>query len=186
MGIAVKTRNSKLETRSWEIYKSLSPIWEERNKLRNFPEANIFAVHARSAGFPQHRGNIEFNQPYISDDLCFVFNGMIKGVKLGMQLEGKIGAQKIFSLIRQEQKDKSIDGTLRIVDKLILDNAKKILGMNIGLVKDNKFYVLCEYENNPAYFGIRFHQDNLLSLVCSEPVGSYDWKMMKKGEILVL
>ncbi len=185
-GITVRIQNSELRIKNWDVYKSLKPIWKEINTFSKFPETNVFAVHARSAGFPQHRGNIEYNQPYISDDLCFVFNGMIKGVNIQRTLEGKIGAQKIFSLIRQEQKDKSIAEALRIVDKLILNNSKKILGMNIGIVRDDKFYILCEYDTNPAYFRIRYYQDDVISIVCSEPIGSYDWEMMRKGEVLVL
>lgn len=182
----------------WEIYKSLKPIWNDKSTFSNFPETNNFAVHARSAGFPQDKGIIEYNQPYVSDDMCFVFNGMIKGVKIDKPLIGKIGAQKIFSLIQNvilsdpeliegESKDPyRISKALRTVDKLILASSQKILGMNIGLTKDNKFYILCEYDNNPTYFGIRFHQDAEISIVCSEPIGKYDWETMKKGEVLVV
>lgn len=169
-----------------EVYKSLKPIWKEKEKFKEFGETNTFVVHARSAGFPHHRGNIEYNQPYISNGLCFVFNGMIKGVKLRRILEGKIGAQKIFSLIQIEEKDKTIDATLRIVDKLLLENSKKVTGMNIGVVKNNKFYLLCEYENNPSYFGIRYYHRDNLTLVCSEPIGDYNWEIMQKSQILVL
>ncbi|MBI3379722.1 hypothetical protein HY029_03150 [Candidatus Gottesmanbacteria bacterium] len=186
-GIAIKTQ-------SWKIYKSLNPIWEDKDTFNIFPETNIFVVHARSAGFPQDRGIIEYNEPYVSDDLCFVFNGMLKGVNIARQLEGKIGAQKIFSLIQNvilsecsELKDPPrIEEVLRIVDQLIVNNSKKVIGMNIGLVKDDKFNVLCEYDNNDEYFSLRYYQDDQVSLVCSEEIGEYDWKMMKKGEILVL
>ncbi len=185
-GIAIKSQKSKVKSKKWDIYKSLKPIWEEKDKFQEFEEINSFVVHARSSGFPQHRGNIEFNQPYISDGLCFVFNGMIKGVKVGRILEGKIGAQKIFSLILQEQKNKSMGEVLKFTDKLLLDNSTKIYGMNIGVVQNDKFYVLCEYEENADYFGIRYYQDDLLSIVCSEPIGNYQWKMMRKGDIISL
>lgn len=178
-GIAVNSQN-------WKLYKSLKPIWKEQDKFREFGEANIFVVHARSAGFPQHRGFVEYNQPYISDGLCFVFNGMIKGVKIDRPLSGKIGAQKIFSLIQQEEKNNSPAETLKLVDKLLMENSKKVMGMNIAVAKDNKFYVLCEYENNPEYFAVRYYQDGGLTLVCSEPIGTYKWKQMGKGEVLAL
>lgn len=185
-GIALRLRSgqAKINDKKWEVRKSLNPIWEAKNTFNQFPKTNMFVVHARSAGFPQHRGNIEYNQPYIANDLCFVFNGMIKGVKLAKPLTGKIGAQKIFSLILHEKKIKSIEKLLKSVDKLLLENSQKIIGMNIGIVRDDKFYVLCEYESNPTYFGVRYYQDNSLSLVCSEPIGDYGWKMMGKGEVI--
>lgn len=180
-GWAIAIKNQK-----WEVYKSLRPIWEDRDKFQEFGETNSFVVHARSAGFPDQKGIIEYNQPYVTDGLCYVFNGMIRRVSLSMPLEGKIGAQKIFSLLKQEIKKNSPEEALREVDRLIINNAKKVEGMNIGLVYEDKFYVLCEYENNNDYFGIRYYQDNDLTLVCSEQIGSHQWRYMKKSEILVL
>ena len=171
---------------SWEVYKTLKPIWKDRDKFQEFGETDIFAVHARSAGFPDQKGIIEYNQPYINDLLCYVFNGMIRGVNLSMPLEGKIGAQKIFSLLKQQMQEKSTKEALRQVDKLIVNNSKIVEGMNIGVAHDDKFYMLCEYENNEDYFGIRYYQDDKITLVCSEPIGSYQWRSMQKSEILVL
>lgn len=178
-GIASKISN-------WDIYKSLKPIWEDRDKFQEFAETNMFIIHARSAGFTQHKGDIEFNQPFIQDDLCFVFNGMIKGVKIGRKLSGKIGAQKIFSLILEEKKSNSIKDVLMNVDKLLLGNSEKIIGLNIAVVQENKFYILCEYEKNRNYFGIRYFQNDGMTLICSEPIGDYEWTIMKKGEVLSL
>ena len=185
-GIAIGIKNSEFRIQNWREYKSLKPVWEERDKFQEFTETNMFVVHARSAGFPDQKGIIEYNQPYVSDDLCFVFNGMIKGVKIDRKLEGKIGAQKIFSLILEEKRDRSIEEVLKSVDKLLLEKSKKIIGMNIGVVKDNKFYILCEYEKNSNYFGVRYFQNDEMTLICSEPIGNYEWMIMKKGEVLSL
>ena len=170
----------------WELKKSLTPVWDEINRFETIPKTKLFAVHARSSCFPNQKGIIEYNQPYIEDSLCFVFNGMVRGVSLSMPLDGKIGAQKIFSLLKQNIRKNSTDEALRQVDRLIVNNAKKVEGMNIGVVYDGKFYVLCEYESNKDYFGIRYYQDDDITLVCSEPIGSYQWRNMKKSEILVL
>ncbi len=185
-GMAYKTQNSKLKTQNWQIHKSLKPIWEERDKFGQFEETNVFVAHARSAGFPQHKGNIAFNQPFIDNDLCFVFNGLIRGVTVQRKLKGEIGAQKIFSLILEELGSSKPDEVLKTVDKLIVANSKKITGMNIGLARNNKFYLLCEYDGNASYFAVRYFQNNDLTIVCSEPIGKYEWKTMQKGEILVL
>ena len=187
-GIALRQRSGQasIKETKWEVYKSLKPIWEDTDKFQQFGETVIFVAHARSSGFPQQKGVIEYNQPYVSDNLCFVFNGMIRGVTLPIPLEGKIGAQKIFSLILQKMYEKEMGEVLQEVDKLIMSNAKKVEGMNIGVVFNDKFYVLCEYENNTEYFGVKYFQDESLSLICSEPIGEYDWKVMKKGEVLVI
>ncbi len=185
-GIAMKTQNSKLKTQNWEVYKSLHPIWEEQDVHRTFPEATVFVVHARSAGFPQHKGVLAYNQPYVRDDLAYVFNGMVRGVSLPMKLDGTIGAQKIFSLISGCVQDKSADQILPYVRELIYRNARKVEAMNIGFVLGNTLYGLCDYENNPDYFSLRYYADEKFAMICSEPVGPYRWQVMKKGEALTL
>ena len=185
-GIAIGIKNSEFRIQNWREYKSLKPVWEDKDKFQEFAETDMFVVHARSAGFPQHKGNIEFTEPFIQDELCYVFNGMIKGVKIERKLKGIIGAQKIFSLILEEKKGKSLEDVLISVDKLLLENSVKIIGMNIGVVKENKFYMLCEYEENTDYFGLRYFQDQELTIICSQPIGSYKYKVIHKGEILVL
>jgi len=174
------------EKDTWKSYKSLSPVWEDQNKFSDIPSTNLFAVHARSAGFPQHKNNLDYNQPYLGDNLCYVFNGMIRGVRIPRVLEGQIGAQKIFSFLKQEIKNNNAEATLRILDETMLKNSKLIEGMNIGFVFEGKFYILCEYSRHPAYFGLNYFQGNGLTLVCSEKISAYPWKRMTKGEILVL
>lgn len=172
--------------RNWQIVKSLQPIWKEQNVFSQVSDTNILVAHARSAGFPQHKGIIEFNQPYASDSLRFVFNGMIRGVKLTIPLEGKIGAQKIFSLIKKLIKEKSGGDALKEVDTLFLNNAQKVEGMNIGLVHKDRLYALCEYAQNDEYFGLRYYSDSSIAIICSQPIGNFAWKTMKKGEVINL
>lgn len=171
---------------TWKINKSLLPIWEEHNKFFSIPSTKLFVVHARSAGFPQHKNNLNFNQPYLGDNLCFVFNGMIRGVKIPIVLEGQIGAQKVFSFLRQEIKKNKANEALKNLDETILKNSKLVEGMNVGLVCNDTFYILCEYSLNPSYFSLHYFQNNDLTLVCSEKIDSYPWKTMAKGEIRVL
>src|SRR3989344_5555621 len=154
----------------WRLYKSLKPIWQDEDIFSKIGAVNLLVAHARSAGFPQHKGNIEFNQPYVADSLCFVFNGMIKGVRLNMPLDGKIGAQKIFSLLLKEANIKSTKEALQSVRSLILANSQKIEGMNIGLVQEGRLYSFCEYADNTNYFNLHFVQKRGLSLICSQPL----------------
>lgn len=174
------------EHNSWKLHKSLSPIWEDQDVFSSFPQTNIFAVHARSAGFPQHKNNLEYNQPYLNNNLCFVFNGMIRGVSLTRVLEGQIGAQKIFSFLQEEISHKDGQMSLKILDETILNNSKLVEGMNIGLILNGNLYVLCRYSKNPDYFSMHHFRNRDLTLICSEKIADYTWKTMAKGEIRVL
>ena len=96
-----------MANKKWNIFKSLSPIWEDEHKFPDFPSTTIFAIHARSASFPQHKNNLEYNQPFINDSTVFVFNGLLKGVNLPYKVPGIIGAQKIWFLLKHELKNNS-------------------------------------------------------------------------------
>lgn len=167
----------------WKAKKSLVPIWEAENACVNIPETNLLVVHARGAGFEKDRGIIDYNEPFIDGDLCFVFNGLVKGVKIKRRLEGEIGSQKLFSLIKEELKNKNLNSVLKFVKKLMLNNSGKIEGMNIGLIKGDEIAVLCQYSDNAKYYSLHFYQAPDLLLVSSEPFGNYDWKKFKKGEV---
>lgn len=172
----------------WQVKKSLLPIWQERHMFSAVPPTKLLVAHARSAGFPHHKGVIEFNQPYAEDGLCFVFNGMLRGVSVPMALEGTIGAQKIFSFIKNEalHKDKGGDEALQALDATLKAHTRRIDGMNVGLVQGDRLSALCEYADNEEYFSVRYYQDPRITLLCSAPLPGYAWKKMGKGEILVL
>lgn len=170
---------------SWQLKKSLIPIWEEQNLFKQIPKTNLFVAHARSAGFAKDKDNLDYNQPFLDGYLCFVFNGMIRKISFSLPLEGKIGSQKLFSLIKLQNKKHKIDLALEEVKKLVLKKAEKVEGMNIGLVKDGRIYVLCQYTDNKEYFTLHFYQNKGLTIVSSESFGCYDWKTMGKGELLI-
>ena len=170
----------------WLLHKSLKPIWQDEDKFSKVGATNLLIAHARSAGFPQHKGIINYNQPYVKDTMCFVFNGMIRGVQLSIPLEGKIGAQKIFSLLLNEAKNRSIEEALQSVRSLILANSQKIEGMNIGLVQEGRLYALCEYAENTNYFNLHFVQNSGISLICSQPISGYRWNKMSKGQVFTV
>lgn len=168
----------------WQVKKSLSPIWQERHMFVTVPPTKMLVAHARSAGFPQHKGNIEFNQPYTEGGVCFVFNGMLRGVSIPIKLEGVIGAQKIFSFLRHEVAKKTGDEALRALAATAKAHTRHIVGMNVGLVRGDRLFALCDYTDNEEYFSVRYYQDSCLTLLCSAPLRPYVWKKMKRGEIL--
>ncbi len=178
-GIAIKMSNDK-----FQISKSLKPIWECQDSFDSFAQSTMFAVHARSASFPNQKGVIEYNQPYTNGSLCFVFNGVIHGVQLNRPLTGTIGAQKIFSLVREELETKKPTETLESVRQLLKDSARKIIGLNIGLIVGDKLYALCVYADNAAYFGLKHFSNDNLSMICSETFGNYAWQTMEKGTVI--
>lgn len=168
---------------AWKLKKSLTPIWKEQDRFRNIPESYLFVAHARSAGFSKDKDNIEYNQPFISGKLCFVFNGMIRKISLHLPLKGVIGSQKLFSLIKLQIKKHTLDFTLNEVNKLILDKAEKVEGMNIGLIDNNNISILCQYLNNKKYFTLHYFENNQLTIISSEQFANYRWKNFKNGEI---
>lgn len=180
-GIALKMKNYE-----WQVYKSLKPIWEDQEGFSQFQKTKMFVVHSRSASFVSQKGIVEYNQPYVSDDYCFVFNGMLKGVKIRRKSRGKIGAQKIFNLLLDNLKTNSPKNSLRRVEQLLLRNSKKLEGLNIGLAYKDKFYVLCQHQSEyEDYFSIRYNMDKDPTIVVSEEIDNYFFKKMRKGEIKV-
>jgi len=168
----------------WEVQKSLKPIWEEHDTFEKIPETDFLVAHARGAGFAQDRGEIEYNEPFIEGDSCFVFNGIIRKVKLDMTLEGKIGSQKIFSLLKMYFK-KNPDTALQTVNDLILEKSEKIEGMNIGLITKDKIYVLNQYDSNEDYYGLHYFENERQTIISSEKFGDYKWNKFKKGKVHV-
>jgi len=190
-GIAVQVPNSlpaqagKFQIpNKWEIFKSLQPIWKEGESLSQLPRTNLFTVHARSASFPQHKGKISFSQPFVKDNLCFVFNGVIFGVKLNRKVSGEIGSQKIWTLLQefliQEKNEKE---ALEKLYQYIKTHTRKIRGFNIGLVSNGKIFALTAFEEDPDYFNMYYYKSSDLQMVCSEPIGQWQWKKMEKEKV---
>ena len=151
----------------WQIQKSLLPIWKETKIFNEFGHTRIFVAHARSASFPQHKGMIEFNQPYISGEYVFVFNGLLKGVSLP-NVPGKIGAEKIWRLLQEELRKNAPQKALEVIKKLLLHKSKEIIALNIGLATPQNIYSLNYFTKNPEYYTLhRWHQ-NSSEIICSE------------------
>lgn len=179
-GIAWKKGNE------WKLHKSLAPIWEEQDYFETIPPTKLLVVHARGAGFGTGN-NLDFNEPFIDNNLVFVFNGSIRKISTNLNLEGKIGSQKLFSLLKLYNKKSNLKQSLKKVNDFVLKNAQSVDGMNIGLVdKEDKIYALCQYLDNEDYFGLHYFESEQLSIVTSEPFGYYHWQRIKKGEIKVV
>jgi predicted glutamine amidotransferase len=155
------------EAGSWRTYTSLLPVWKDRGSFVQLPETQMFVAHARSASFPQHKGILAFNQPYISGKYAFVFNGLLRGVSLS-NIPGRIGAEKIWYLIQQELKKNNPQEALETVRDLLLKNSKEIIALNIGLSTMENIYSLSYFTKFPDYYRLVNFQNQQYQAVCSE------------------
>lgn len=177
---------SWLDTKNrWQIYKSLKPIWRDQSSCNVFPETQMFAIHARSATFPTHKGNIEFNQPYANKSNIFVFNGYLKGVTLS--IPGTIGAEKIWYLLQKmfaHKKSMHPVDALQKVKHLLKKNTRDVQALNIGFSDGRHIYALNYYAKHPEYYRLRYLKKNNLSIIASEPIDGYDFQNTVSGSIL--
>jgi predicted glutamine amidotransferase len=157
------------EQNKWQVKKSLSPIWEEIQNLDNLPETGMFLAHARSASFPQHKGVIEFNQPYILGEYAFVFNGLLKGVSLP-NIPGKIGAEKIWSLLQKELESNDPQEALERTRQLLINSAQEIVALNVGLATKENMYFLNHFTKHPEYYSLHEWSEDETRIICSEPL----------------
>lgn len=168
----------------WKCFKSLKPIWEEHTRFKKIPKTKMLIVHARSA-FQDKGPDPEFTQPFVDDNLVFVFNGEISGVRL--KAIGKNGAQKIFSLVKTQLKssDWNVKDALEQTTSLIEKYSSNIKALNIGISDKDKLVALCKYTERDKYFGLHYF-DGDLKIICSKPYKPYNFKNVKNNEIVVL
>lgn len=178
-GFGVSFKNSG----KWNIKKSANPIWEEREILNEIPGTKLLMAHARSATFSLGKDNPDYNQPFIDGELGFVFNGTIKKMKTALKLEGEIGSQKLFSLIKLFLKNNPTLNVLEKVRDFVSAKAESIDGMNIGLADQKNISALCQYAGNDEYFTLHFFESDDLLIISSEKFGNFDWFDMQKGEV---
>lgn len=171
------------ENNKWKTVKSISPIWKDQKLFNQIPETRLFMAHARSASFSLGKDNLEFNQPFTDGDLGFVFNGTIRKMKTSLKLEGEIGSQKLFSLIKLFSKKVSGKSILEKVRNFILAKAESIDGMNIGFVDKNSIHLLCQYSDHADYFTLFYFESDEILIISSEEFGGYQWRSLKNREI---
>ncbi|OGH42190.1 MAG: hypothetical protein A3H79_04200 [Candidatus Levybacteria bacterium RIFCSPLOWO2_02_FULL_36_8b] len=172
------------ESNSWQIKKSLKPIWNDGASFK-IPKSRTFTAHARSASFPNQKGIIDYNQPYTNGEYSFLFNGALFGVKFDREVAGKIGAQKIWTLLQEELKHSAVNKALENVRALLEKHSTQITGMNIALASKKNITALCRYQQSADYFTLHYH-DGDIKIISSEKLPSYDFTPMKNSEIIQL
>lgn len=172
---------SWLDENDWKSYKSVKPIWEDDKKEALLFSSKIFLIHARSASFPQHKNNKEYNQPFINSIMAFVFNGLIKGVSL--HLPGVIGSQKIWSLLQKKLLTMTPESALKETERIITKNSKTVQALNIGIADKDNIYALCYYSNHKDYYSLHYSKTADVSIISSEPIEGFNFFRLIKGEV---
>ena len=175
---------SWLEDNKWKEYRSLKPIWKEKDKFSKFTESNIFSIHARSASFPQHKNNIEYNQPYINKSYSYVFNGLLKGVTLS--LPGNIGAQKIWLLLNVYLKKINLTQSLYKVTDILKNNSLNIQALNIGVAGKNTISAYCHFNAHPNYYSLQYSDNSNIKIICSEIIDGFIFKSLPANSLISL
>ena len=162
---------------TWQAQHSVVPIWTETDAVQRLPLTRHLLVHARSASFAHHKGNVAYSQPYVCAPYAFVFNGFLKGVRLPRRVPGAIGAEKIWSLV-QDQLAQGVppQQALMTVYAMLACHSRNIQACNMGL-SDGDTYVF--YNGNPygqAYYQLHQARQGALHMVCSESFGPWEWQ----------
>ncbi len=175
---------SWLENNKWQQYQSLKPIWKDIGQFSKFPKSNIFSVHARSASFPEHKNNIEYNQPYINESYSYVFNGLLRGVTLS--LPGDIGAQKIWSLLNGYLKNINLTQALYKTTDILKKNSKNIQALNIGIAGKNTISAYCHYTKHPDYYSLKYSDNSDVKIICSEVIDGFSFLSLPTNSLITL
>jgi len=166
----------------WKTFRSLRPVWEEAELFREFPHSRVFLAHARSSSFPEHKGAAAFNQPYVDGRFAFVFNGLVRGMRLSRPVPGDIGSQKIWALLRGYLATMDPAEALRALRKTVIREARDVQALNVGLSDGESLFALCQFSRHPDYYTLHVHSADGLEIICSEPLGGFAFRPAELGE----
>lgn len=170
-----------VEGGQWQKTSSLEPIWEDQAEFANLPKTTMLVAHARSASFPDQKGVLAYNQPFVYRQHVFVFNGLLQGVKLDRPIPGKIGSQKIWYLVKELLKQgKSPRQALSLTVDLLKQSSKRVQALNLGLATFDDFWASCNYDDpTSSYYQLQIYQNTKQKLVCSEPLPGFEFQPMR-------
>ena len=174
------------EQGGWSMKKSPNPIWTETRAFSDIPPCQILAAHVRSASFPDHKGVVEFNQPFLADSYAFVFNGLLQGVSFPFPVEGRIGSQKIWSLLQRSINGGGPAAGMSTLVRLLESRAREIQALNLGLVDGRRLFVYCRQTEAGSYYELKIHRSPSLTLVCSEALAGFLWQSVPLNVVLEL
>jgi predicted glutamine amidotransferase len=174
------------EQGGWNIRKSANPIWTETHDFADIPRCQVLAVHVRSSSFPEHKGIVEFNQPFLVDSYAFVFNGLLQGVSFPFPVEGRIGSQKIWSLLQRSINGDGPAAGIAALVRQLESRAREIQAFNLGLFQGRRLFVYCRQTEAGSYYRLQAHQTPSLTLICSEILTGLPWRSIPLNVVLEL
>jgi predicted glutamine amidotransferase len=170
----------------WRTSKHPEPVWESGSLFKSVPESPLFCIHARSASSPDLKDNLDFNQPFVNDRYSFVFNGFLQGMSLPQPVPGRIGSQKIWTLLHGLLEEAGPALSLEKLRGLLNRSAKRIQALNIGLSDGLNLYGLCQYAEHEEYYRLWSHSTNGLRMIGSGPLDGFDFRPVPLNSVLVL
>jgi hypothetical protein len=174
------------EQGGWNVRKSPNPIWTETRLFARIPRCQVLAAHVRSASFPEHKGVVEFNQPFLAGSYAFVFNGLLQGVSFPFPVEGRIGSQKIWSLLQRSINGGGPAAGIAALVRQLESRAREIQALNMGLFEDRRLFVYCRQTGAGPYYELQIHRTPSLTMVCSEALDGLSWKRVPLNIVLEL
>ena len=178
-GCARLTRDGR-----WDLYHSIRPVWED--DLASLPDTTLLIAHARSA-FRNEGIAVENNMPFSDNRLVFAFNGELRGVRI--RAEGRIGAEKIFNLVRRRVRDNGGDcaAALAAAAAQITQRTHYVRAMNIVLSDGRSVHVYSSFNEAADYFTLFTRPLTGGFVVCSEPYpGRSDWIPIENNTLRTL
>lgn len=172
--------------KTWRAHRSALPMWEDRDSWARIPRSAFLLIHARSASFPGHKDSLDYVQPFIKGAYGFVFNGLLQGVSFPTPVPGRIGSQKIWTLILKQLQRHDPGSSLSSVDGLLSRYSRRIQALNIGLCDQANLYAYNRTDEGGDYYQLRYHSSPFLKLICSEPVDGFDFRALPPGRLFVL
>jgi len=147
----------------WTVRKSLRPVWED--ELEGLGKTTLLLAHARSA-FRETGITIENNMPFHSQRDVFVFNGELHGVRL--RVPGRIGAEKVFNLIRRFDHG-DLEAALHRTIAVMSKRARYIRALNVLMSDKRRVYACSVFNEDPEYFTMAARSIPGGFIICSEP-----------------
>ena len=173
---------SYLQNDKWKTLKQITPIWE--SDLPQDITTNRLVIHARSA-FEDKGIVIENNMPFGDENIVFAFNGELRKTKLN--IEGRIGAEKIFNFIKRLNKGNMKEAIERAV-KIIERRTEYVRAMNFIISSQNETYIYSDFNEDEKYFTLQQFNEKEAQIICSQilPELGNNWQSIKKKEIRII
>ncbi len=152
----------------WDFYWDLRPIWE--SSFEAITPTKRLLVHARSA-FRDQGIAIENNMPFVRQNLVFIFNGELHGVRL--KETGRIGAEKIFNFVFRFYRGNLL-GAIQKAIPIIIKKSRYVRAMNLILTSSAETVLVSQFSEQPDYFTMHELRTSEQVIVCSEPLNLFD------------